>query len=277
MTLEANERLVLSALEAEKQTSEANQTREIAEKRVARLKVVENVLLTDALFRDRFLGIVGHDLSTPLLAISMSAEALRQCGRDKPPDVLVDRILRSAQQMNVVIRQLFDLTRVKAGQNLAPKFVPLDLGQLCTDAVEELEHARRQSGRFVLQFEGALAGRWVAGQLHQLISNLCSNALIHGAQDRPIVVRLRGLAKAVVLDVINEGPAIPKHLLPQLFEPYRQAEPGKNEGLGLGLHIVAEIIRFHRGSIRAQSNAEQTLFSVRLPRHPPTRHGGVRS
>jgi signal transduction histidine kinase len=84
---------------------------------------------------------------------------------------------------------------------------------------------------------------------------------------------LRDEGAKVLLEVHNEGPAIPQDLLPVIFDPFRRGKLGLQDtttggaGLGLGMYIVKEIVSRHGGTITVRSTAEDgTTMSVCLPR-----------
>jgi signal transduction histidine kinase len=71
--------------------------------------------------------------------------------------------------------------------------------------------------------------------------------------------------------VHNDGPPIPAEVLPRIFEPFERGEAG-GSGLGLGLYIVREIARAHRGEVEVVSaGGAGTTFTLTLPVHPPSR------
>ena len=74
---------------------------------------------------------------------------------------------------------------------------------------------------------------------------------------------------AYTIKIANEG-SIPQALLPQLFNPFRERshKAGRNQGLGLGLYIVQQIVLAHGGSIEVDSSDGRTNFRVQLPRTP---------
>jgi signal transduction histidine kinase len=101
--------------------------------------------------------------------------------------------------------------------------------------------------------------------LTEVASNLVGNAVKHGQPGRPIYVRVRDEGDQVSLRVHNLGPPIPPGLLPLVFEPFRRSET--QDGFGLGLYIVKEIIAAHGGTVEVRSSASAgTTFTVRLPR-----------
>ena len=103
----------------------------------------------------------------------------------------------------------------------------------------------------------------------QLFTNLVANALTHGDMDSPVSIRMTGGDESVLLSVSNRGPGIPPERIERLFEPFQQgndASDGRRRGLGLGLFIVREIVRAHRGMLDVRSCSDLTTFVVTLPR-----------
>jgi two-component system, sensor histidine kinase and response regulator len=120
--------------------------------------------------------------------------------------------------------------------------------------------------------EGDLAGYWDADRLSQVTSNLIGNAIEHGENKEPIVVKLNGTPPdSVSLAIANTG-VIPGEMLPHLFDPFRggQRHLGRSEGLGLGLYIVQQIVLAHGGHVDVKADAQRTTFIVQIPRRPAT-------
>lgn len=222
--------------------------------------------------RDRLVGIVSHDLRSPLQSISLASELLlRQ--EDLPATVLagVRRISRSADRMARMITDLLDFTRARTGGGIPLRRRPGELVDLVRNTLEEFEVTH--PGRIVLSHgRGPYAGEWDLDRLAQVVSNLVGNALQHGAESTPVEVDLREDGSELVLTVTNQGSPIPETLLPHVFDPFRRAggsSRSTHQGLGLGLYIVQQIVLAHGGSISVSSSeATGTRFTVRLPRGP---------
>lgn len=217
---------------------------------------------------ETFVGILGHDLRSPLGAISMSAQLLEQTSSE--PAVLrsVQRITRAADRMSEMIEQMLDLTRARLadGDGFARSSVAVDLVELVRRTVDELQAAA--PGRPI---EVAATGDCVTAgdpaRLAQLFSNLVSNAVSHGVADGVIVVEIDGSPHALSVRVQNGG-VIPSDVLPTIFDPFKRRRGGaRSTGLGLGLFIARQIAVAHGGDVGVVSDAEAgTVFTVRLPR-----------
>ncbi len=234
-------------------------------------KQAERERAREAEFRERFLGILGHDLRTPLSAITFSAQSLLTPAF--PDDARIrglQRIVRSADRMARMIRDLLDFTRARQGGGIPVTLLPGDLGAICRQVVDEvrLTHADRI---VALHAAGATGGRWDHDRIAQVVQNLVVNALQHSPAHTPVGVSVDGAGDRVLLVVANEGPPIPPELLADLWNPFRRgvsAEGARpSEGLGLGLYIAHEIVSAHQGRIDVESDeARGTTFRVELPR-----------
>jgi len=217
---------------------------------------------------EMFTAVLGHDLRNPLSAILMAAHMVQHQSADEAVRGTAKRILVSGRRMTRMIDDMLDLARARLAGGIPLTVSHSDLAEPVQRVVREYETAHPDR-RIELQQDGDLSGEWDADRLAQVASNLIGNALQHGATDGSVQVRLDGSrAESVEISVINAG-TIPSRVLPHLFEPFRggQRQPGQNQGLGLGLYIVQQIVLVHRGTVDVQSgDGERTLFQVKVPR-----------
>jgi PAS domain S-box-containing protein len=237
---------------------------------VTERRSMEDELRRAAAFRERVLGIVSHDLRSPLSAISMATHSV--LARETAPDWAVSsalRVKRSVERMTRMVSDLLDFTRVQAHSGLPLERRRVDLCAVVREAVDELELAH--PNRIELKAEcGKALGQWDADRLAQVVINLASNALEHGSREAPIQVRVADEGATVKLSVTNRGQTISPGDLPTLFDPFRRASGGevRGGGLGLGLYIVHEVARAHGGSVEVASQHGVTTFAVTLPKEP---------
>ncbi|WP_395808178.1 ATP-binding protein [Archangium minus] len=231
----------------------------------------EEELRRAAEFRERFLGIVSHDLRNPLNAILLSATTL-MCSEELPARHLkaVRRVVTSAERMARMIGELLDFTRGRLGGGIPVSPQPMNLRHLVRHVMEELE-AGHPGRELHLDAEGDFLGTWDPDRLAQVVGNLGKNALDYSPEGTPVRFTLHDEGDSVVLEVNNGGAPIPAEQLATIFEPFRRltrASPHPASGLGLGLYIVEQIVRGHGGTLSVRSSAEEgTTFAVRLPRH----------
>lgn len=240
---------------------------------ISERKRAEEELRRTAQFRERLIGIVSHDLRTPLTAISTGAGLLlRTEGMPEKTLRTVGRIASSAERMARMISELLDFTRVRLGGGIPVQRTASDLYPVVRHVVEEAEMAF--PGRAVrLEAQGDFRGEWDEGRLAQVVGNLLRNALLYSPEGTPVTVGLQGEGTWVRLVVHNHNRAgpIPPETLPTLFDPFRRGAASHTErareGLGLGLYIAREIVAAHRGFIDVMSSErEGTVFTLLLPR-----------
>jgi signal transduction histidine kinase len=215
--------------------------------------------------RDLVLGIIGHDLRNPLSTVAMASSALCAANSVDEARSAGARIKRSAGLMQRMISDLLDLTRSRFGVEMPARPELFDFGEVARATVDEMRIAHPDRGvRFAAR--GELVGSWDRVRIAQLVSNLVGNAIQHGRD--PIDVSVEGAPADVILRVANHGSPIEEAALATLFEPFHRSGKDDDSNLGLGLFIVSEIVRRHAGTIDVRSTAEETVFTVRLPRRP---------
>jgi len=221
--------------------------------------------------RNLLLGMLGHDMRSPLSTILTTASYLSALNAGDQVSVAADRLIRSGASMQALLDDLVDFNRTKLG--LGVKVVPseIDLAAVVADELDQLRGAH-PNRRIELAATGDNRGRWDGARLQQLLRNLVANAIRYGVLDTPVRVALRGEEADVRLEVTNRGPAIDLPDLSEIFDPLTRGSAQGNSrdaqgGLGLGLFIVREIAKAHGGEVEVRSGGGETTFAVRLPRH----------
>jgi signal transduction histidine kinase len=227
-----------------------------------------------------FLAILGHDVRSPLGAISMGAQVLLQ-DQTLPSKVLKVglRIFNSSKRMDAIIRDLLDFSTSHLGEGIPVDPSTVDLLEICHGVVEEANtfHPDR---KIELLCEGELTGVWDGDRMAQVFANLISNAIQHGKPEGAIKVSICGLPDEVIYQVKNEGDIIPPAKLRTLFDPVKRfaIRPASErigagtQNLGLGLYVVKQIVDAHGGAISVTSSEEDGVaFSLHIPRVTPHR------
>lgn len=238
-----------------------------------RSRTREQELLTaqqTADLRERFIGILGHDLRNPLQAITMNVQSLLKMEElTEKPTRAVRRIAKSAERIDSMVADLLDFARGRLGGGMPISPQPVDAAQLVGSTVDELQ-AVHPARDLVLTVDASESVQWDEGRMAQVFSNLIGNALGHSPEGSTVRVTLSATDADLTFETWNTGEPISQQQLARLFEPYHRAvESGSSSssGLGLGLFIARQIVEAHGGQIEARSSRDEgTTFTVRLPR-----------
>jgi signal transduction histidine kinase len=225
--------------------------------------------------RNLFLGMLGHDMRSPLNAIQMTAAYLVALNAGEEVSAAASRLFRSGASMKALLDDLVDFNRTQMGLGITILPKDADLVALFADELEQLRGAH-PSRQLELEVVGDTRGHWDGPRLQQVLRNLVTNAIKYGVADAPVRVALTGEEADVRFEVMNRGPALEPSALDQIFDPLRRGPAQEDDrnadsGLGLGLYIVREVTRAHGGQVGARSIGGETVFAVRLPR----RHAGA--
>jgi signal transduction histidine kinase len=220
--------------------------------------------------RNLFLGMLGHDLRTPLQAIQSTADYLAELNAGHNVSEAATRLIRSGRYMQALLDDLVQFNRVNLGQPLPVHRAITDVGELVAEEVAQIRAAHPER-RVELAVNGSTAGSWDAVWVQRLVGNLVVNALKYGSKEAPVRVVVEGEAADVTIAVCNEGAPIDPAILESLFDPLRrglqQDKADRSDGsLGLGLYIAREVAKAHGGEINARSDRHETVFAARLPR-----------
>lgn len=235
--------------------------------RTARLEA-EEVLASEretAALREQFIAILGHDLRGPLQSVLLAAGMLRKADDEAARERLIAIIESGAVRMNSLIADILDLARGRLGSGIAVMPESVDLRELLTALVAELQLAAPNNALELTVDSDSLVS-CDPDRLSQLISNLVANAVSHGAPDQPIKISAASDEKSLRVSVSNLGDPIPPAVLESIFEPYVRSHDSNNrQGLGLGLYIASEIAKAHGGSLSVTSTARETTFMFLMP------------
>jgi signal transduction histidine kinase len=220
--------------------------------------------------RNLFLGMLGHDMRSPLQVIQLSTMYLSKLDVGTDVAVCAARLAKSTRSLKALLDDLLDFNRTKLGLGITISPAIVDLAEAFSAELEQLRVAN-PGRRIELEVDGDVRGVWDMNRLNQLLGNLVVNALKYGTPNSPVKIVLNGLVVEVIFSVHNQGPKIEQSVLAQMFEPLmrgldHQPDAGSHGSMGLGLYIAREIAIAHHGDISAKSDENETVLTVRLPR-----------
>jgi signal transduction histidine kinase len=226
--------------------------------------------------RRDFVANASHELKTPVAAVRALAETLLTALPDDPEAGrrFAERIAREAERLDVLARDLLDLSRVERG---TLDVEPVDLVGLVKEVVGGYaDRAEERHIKLDTELQPGVAMRGDRAQLGLLLSNLIDNALRYTAAKGTVWVRLESAEGRAVLQVADTGEGIPAGELPRVFERFYRVDKARTRqtgGTGLGLAIVRHVAEAHGGTVRVDSElARGSTFTVTLPLAGPLQH-----
>ena len=213
--------------------------------------------------RSNFVAAVSHELKTPVTAIRMYAEMLRDGivpDGDKQQEYY-GTITAESERLSRLIDNVLEFSKLEKGTR-EMSWCTADLGSLVEEAVGVLgPHAAAQGFELEAQVEPGLPEvRFDRDAVLQVLFNLVDNALKYArdAQDRTIEVECRREGEGVRLLVRDRGPGVPSEHLGQIFEPFYRGEnelTRRAQGAGIGLSLVKGLAEQMEAMLRAHNPA----------------------
>lgn len=212
--------------------------------------------------KDLFVTRAAHELRTPLTTIlgeaQLAMRRLKKAERTGTESLIgrnhFEKIEAQAQELRALIEALIDLSSLRS-EEVPLRLGPCDFGNLCREVIED---QRMFSGRpiaFTFPSDPVIL-QADCGRLSQVVTNVVRNAIQYSREHTVITVCISAADPYVMLQVHNDGPALPQEQQEYLFEPFYRtpsAEAMFGEGWGLGLTISKEIVERHGGHIWIES------------------------
>lgn len=222
--------------------------------------------------KDDFVAVVSHELRTPLTSIRGSLGLLAGGAAGKLSDTarsLVDISASNCERLVRLINDILDMEKIESGKmTFVP--VPVELAPLVEQAI--LSNRAYAHGFGVeIRLEESVPGMVLADpdRLHQVMTNLLSNAARHSHRDGVVEIRIQRCGDRLRVSVTDHGTGIPPEFQPRVFEKFAQADTStrrREGGTGLGLSISRAIVERHGGSIGFKTEpGVGTTFSFDLP------------
>ena len=251
----------LAALEQELEAS----SRSLAESR-EREAAIETA-------RRELVSWISHDLRTPLASMRAMTEALED-GMASDVQGYYRKIIGQTEQMTAMVNDLLELSKIQAG-TLHLRAEALDLYDLVSDALSDLAPLAAKRG---IRLDGGGDRECMAvadgPSLARAVRNILLNAIIYSRPETDVHVSVGRDNGNAVIAVQDHCGGIPEEDLPHLFETGWQKDPargtqgslqGSYSGAGIGLSMVAGIVKAHGGSVTVRNVDGGCRFALKLP------------
>lgn len=219
-----------------------------------------------------FVSNVTHELKSPVASIQLALEtmALRDLSGDQRREYL-GMMLDDAERLTILIDRILGAARIDKRRGRY-RLEPISMRHFVEDVLAEDRHRFEKDGH-VIVFEKGPDARVAIDRsaIHAVLSNLIENAARYSPKGSTIRLKLHRDLRSCRLDVTDTGSGIPRKDLKNVFKMFwrgTEGLPARTRGTGLGLFIVRNIVRDHKGRVWASSPepGRGSTFSVRLPR-----------
>jgi signal transduction histidine kinase len=221
--------------------------------------------------RSNFVAAVTHELKTPLTAIRMYGEMLRDgmVPSEAKRDEYHRHITAESERLSRLVDNVLELSRLEKGTRRA-RLERGDVGAVCRDVAALVEpHVEGAGLALRLDLEENLpAVRFDRDALKQVLFNLVDNAVkyANGANAKEIVLRCRRAGGGLQLTVCDRGPGVPARHLRRIFEPFYRGESEltrRSKGTGIGLALVRGLAH-EMGARVSGRNLSEGGFEIEL-------------
>jgi signal transduction histidine kinase len=253
----------------------AEQQRALELHALALERIVENrtrELVEANAAKDKFLGMIAHELKTPLTTLKGRTQLLqRRVAREGLDEVVsqgLKDIERSINRLQVLVNDLLDASLMQMNMFVIHRR-RCDLVQLCRHIIDEYTSGSGPALRFEAPGE-PIEAEVDADRIGQVLLNLLSNAHKYSPKGYPITITVQQVGFEAIISVRDMGAGIPPEDLEYIFDEYYRSPEidlqAGSKGLGLGLYIAHKLVERHAGRIEVQSvPGEGSVFSVALP------------
>jgi two-component system OmpR family sensor kinase len=210
----------------------------------------------------QFVGDASHELRTPLATIVGYVElASRRPEDNHTVRTALAKVNEESRRMTALVEDLLLLARLDSGRPLERR--PVDLTRLLVEAVSDARVLAPEHRWRLVVPEEVVEVPGDEQRLHQVITNLLTNARKYTPQGTTVTVT----ARTDGFVVHDDGPGFPPQVLSTAFERFARADSARNRagGAGLGLALVDAIVAAHGGSVDLQSRPGSTTLSIALP------------
>lgn len=218
----------------------------------------------------RFSADIAHELRTPLNALMIKIEVMMEKPRTTQEyQELLESLNKDTRGLSKLIDTLLFLSRAE-NPNLVLQFENLNLNDEIQSLVDFYEAlASEKNIRLEFQAHSSVVFNVEKSLFDRALGNLLQNAIQHCPVGSLVVIRLIGGSEGVLIEVSDNGAGIDSSHLPHIFDRLYRIDSSRNAhsgGLGLGLSIVASIMKLHGGTVSAQSVlGEGSLFQLSFP------------
>jgi len=221
--------------------------------------------------RNRFIGMVSHELKTPLTALNAYIQLLNKWAKQKKDIFTVgalSKLQKQVKKMTTMINGFLNFSGAESGKIHLNKS-NFDINELLKEVIAEISDVSPERV-IILKNPAEIMVSADRDKIEQVIINLVSNAAKYSGPKKPVEVICEQDKTRLTVSIKDTGMGIEQKDIDKLFKPHSRITTSQTEnisGFGIGLYLCAEIIKFHGGDIgvKSQPNIGSTFWFM-LPR-----------
>lgn len=221
--------------------------------------------------KNRFLGVLAHELRSPLAVLSSGVGLLELQVDESDADAVRKSIRQNVRHMTRLIDDLLDINRIEHGK-ISLRKESLDLGDILPHAIEIARPAIDAGGHELIVSlpDEQITLHADPARVVQIVGNVVGNAARYTPKGGRIELTVSQNASHVILTVADNGVGIPPEQQSSIFEMFGQSDNARGisgGGLGIGLALVKQLVGLHGGEIHLVRSVpgEGSVFEIRLP------------
>lgn len=218
-------------------------------------------------YKDDFVGLVCHELKTPITIIKGFLQLVEMEREDDTHKTFIKKSLFQVDRLSGLVSDLLDVSRIH-GKKLQLSFSTFNIHELIDECIEST-HITHPTHQFI--HERIHADLMVTAdrqRIEQVIINLISNAVKYSPGNNKVIVKAVAEGDKVIVSVQDFGIGIHNDYLKKIFSRFFRVEEQERKfsGMGIGLYISKEMIKRHKGKIWAESEPDKgSIFYFKLP------------
>ena len=239
------------------------------DKSIAIIEDISERTRIDAVRTD-FVANISHELKTPVGALSILADTIRDEDDLKVIHRLSSKMVKESNRMAKTIDDLLELSRIELDGSVIPE--PVSIFSVVAESIDRMAYFAAQAGIGIVSQlpEDDCVVKGDRLQLVSAVSNLIDNAVKYSEKGDKVTVRVSPLEETVDVSVSDEGIGIPQSDIDRIFERFYRVDRARSRGTGgtgLGLSIVRHVMNNHGGSVNVTSQeGEGSTFVLTLLR-----------
>jgi len=246
------------------------QLEERVKNRTIELEHSNDALIKADQMKNEFIGVINHELKTPITSVISGIELIRVHGIEKLNESqkkMIDIMDKSGRDMLRLANNLLDVSKIESGKIvLYPDHFPLV--SMMEEVVQALRpEADRKHVQIETRIDDSISTIYAdPDRIKQAFFNIIDNAIKYSNEGGHVSISAKVVDHIILIEVSDKGLGIKEENIGRIFEKFARRAPGY-KGTGLGLYITKSLVEAHNGSVEVDSKyGSGSTFRIKLPK-----------